>query len=130
MRWIAYVSNATGTNEIYVRPFMASGPSGVPALGEGQWQISTDGGTQPKWRADGKEIIFRGPPQARMAVDVKANGPLFEALVPQRLFTAPVDFGWDVTADGKRFLLAVAAGQQNTSPPITVVLNWPALVKK
>ena len=65
-----------------------------------------------------------------MAVDVKANGPAFEAGVPQRLFTAPLDFGWDVTGDGKRFLLAVAPGQHNTSAPITVVLNWPALLKK
>ena len=107
-------------------------PPGVPALGEARWQISKDGGAQPKWRADGKEIIFQGPPQgtAQMAVDVKANGPIIEPGVPQRLFTAPENFGWDVTGDGKRFLLAVAAGQQNTSPPITVVLNWPALLKK
>ena len=48
----------------------------------------------------------------------------------KRLFTGPVNFGWDVTGDGKRFLLAVAAGQQNASTPITVVLNWPALLKK
>jgi serine/threonine protein kinase len=130
MRWIAYVSNATGRSEVYVRPFMASGPSGVPALGEGTWQISTDGGTQPKWRADGKEIIFQGPLQARMAVDVKANGPVFEALAPQRLFTAPANFGWDVSGDGKRFLVAVATSQQTRSTPITVVLNWPSLVKK
>jgi hypothetical protein len=65
-----------------------------------------------------------------MAVDVNANGPVFDIRVPQRLFTAPLNFGWDVTGDGKRFLLAVAPGQQNTSTPITVVLNWPALVKK
>ena len=65
-----------------------------------------------------------------MAVDVKANGPAFEAGVPQRLFVAPLDFGWDVTADGKRFLLAVPPGQQSTETPITVVLNWKAELRK
>ena len=132
MRWIAYASSESGRTEIYVRPFIASGPSGVPALGEGKWQISKDGGTEPRWRADGKEIIFQAPPQGtvKMAVEVKGNGPVFEAGVPQRLFTAPLDFGWDVTGDGKRFLLAVALGQHNTSLPITVVLNWPAFLKK
>jgi hypothetical protein len=65
-----------------------------------------------------------------MVVDVKANGPVFEPGVPQPLFTAPGNLGWDVTGDGKRFLLAVEAGQQNTSTPLTVVLNWPALLKK
>ena len=130
MRWIAYTSNESGRYEIYVRPFIASGPSGVPALGEEKWPISKDGGIQPKWRADGKEIIFSGPMRAKMAVDVRANGPVFEPGVPQRLFTAPFSLGWDVTGDGKRFLLAVAAGQQNPSTPITVVLNWPALLKK
>ena len=105
-------------------------PPGVPALGEARWQISKDGGSYPKWRADGKEIIFQGPPQVKMAADVKANGLVFEPGVPQRLFTAPFSLGWDVTGDGRRILLAVAAGQQNPSTPITVVLNWPALLKK
>jgi poly(3-hydroxybutyrate) depolymerase len=65
-----------------------------------------------------------------MAVDVKANGAAFEAAVPQRLFLSPVDGGWDVTADGKRFLLAAPQGGQTAQVPITVVLNWPALLQK
>ena len=59
MRWVAYASNESGRNEVYVRPFAASGPGGVPAFGEGKWQVSRDGGSQPKWRADGKEISSR-----------------------------------------------------------------------
>jgi Tol biopolymer transport system component/predicted Ser/Thr protein kinase len=135
MRWIAYESDESGRFEIYVRPFLAhpesdKTPSGAPSLGEGKWQVSRDGGDSPKWRADGREIIFQAPPYgtAKMAVDVKANGAALEIGVPQRLFQAPIDYGWDVTPDGKRFLLAVPQGQQ--SAPVTVELNWPALLKK
>jgi Tol biopolymer transport system component len=128
MHWIAYSSNESGRFEIYVRPFLASGPAGVPALGEGKWQVSKDGGTNPVWRADGKEIIFpRGP--AKMAVDMKANGAAFEAGVPQMLFQV-TDNDWDVTPDGKRFLVSVPQLQQTGPVPITVVLNWPAQLKK
>jgi Tol biopolymer transport system component/predicted Ser/Thr protein kinase len=131
MRWIAYASNESGRYEVYVRPFTVSGPSGAPALGESKWQVSKDGGDYPKWRADGKEIIFQAPPNGatKMAVDVKASGAIFEIGVPQRLFQAQADGGWDVTADGKRFLLAGPQGQ-TAQVPITVVLNWPAQLKK
>jgi serine/threonine protein kinase len=131
MRWIAYQSNESGRNEVYVRPFLASGPSGAPALGERKIPISKDGGTEPKWPGDGKEIIFQAPPRgtSKMAVETKANGAAFG--VPQRLFTAPLDYGWDVTADGKRFLLAVLpTGQPSAVTPITVLLNWQAELKK
>jgi eukaryotic-like serine/threonine-protein kinase len=54
MRWIAYASNESGRSEVYVRPFLASGPSGAPSFGEGKWQLSRDGGDyNPKWSADG-----------------------------------------------------------------------------
>ncbi|MBZ5635666.1 MAG: serine/threonine-protein kinase [Acidobacteriia bacterium] len=132
MRWIAYTSNESGRSEVYVRPFTTSGPSGTPSLGEGKWQVSKDGGDYPAWRADGKEIIFQAPPNGtvKMAVDVRTKGAAFEAGVPQRLFQAPLDYGWDVTADGKRFLLAVPEIQQAAQVPITVVLNWQAQLKK
>jgi Tol biopolymer transport system component/tRNA A-37 threonylcarbamoyl transferase component Bud32 len=132
MRWVAYASNESGRFEVYVRPFVASGPSGAPALGEGKWQVSKDGGDRPKWSADGKQIFFEAPPNgtAKMAVDVKANGAAFEAAIPQRLFLSLADGGWDVTADGKRFLLAAPQGGQTAQVPITVVLNWPALLQK
>jgi hypothetical protein len=132
MRWVAYASNESGRLEVYVRPFVAAGPSGAPALGEGKWQVSRDGGDRPKWSADGKQIFFDAPPNgtAKMAVDVKANGAAFEAAIPQRLFLSPTDGGWDVTADGKRFLLAAPPGGQTTAQvPINVVLNWPALLQ-
>jgi eukaryotic-like serine/threonine-protein kinase len=133
MRWIAYTSNESGRAEVYVRPFIPSGPSGMPALGEGKWQVSKDGGQSPKWRGDGKEILFQAPPTGtrKMAVDVKANGAAFEIGIPQQVFQSPLDYGWDVTSDGKRFLMSVLPqGQQAAQVPITVVLNWPALLRK
>jgi dipeptidyl aminopeptidase/acylaminoacyl peptidase len=129
MRWIAFNSDETGRQEVYVRPFTTSGPSGAPTLGEGKWQLSKDGGDGPLWRADGKEIIFQAPPNGtkKMAVEVKTNGSAFEAGAPQLLFQPPIDYGWDVTADGKRFLLSVVpAGQQSAATPKTLNLNWQA----
>jgi eukaryotic-like serine/threonine-protein kinase len=131
MRWIAYSSNESGRTEIYVRPFIASPPS----LGEGKWQISRDGGGSPRWRADGKEIVFDAPPigSVKMAVEVNGSASAFQAGVPQRLFQnsgGAADIGWDITADGKRFLISLPPAQQSTQTPITVVLNWQAQLKK
>jgi Tol biopolymer transport system component/predicted Ser/Thr protein kinase len=137
MRWIAYTSNESGRTEVYVRPFLASGASGAsgtsgaPSLGEGKWQVSKDGGTLAKWRADGKELIFRAPNGSPMTVDVTATGAAFQAGVPKQLFALPPNVGdWDMTADGKRFLAAVPPVQQTTVTPITVVLNWQAALQK
>jgi hypothetical protein len=65
-----------------------------------------------------------------MAVDVSGNGAAFQMGTPKQLFAAPLNNSWDVTADGKRFLMTVVPGQQNTQTPITVVLNWQADLKK
>jgi hypothetical protein len=99
-------------------------------LGEGKWQVSKNGGTGAHWRNDGKEIIFRGPNGSPMTVDVNGTGAAFEMGTPQQLFAAPPNNGWSMTGDGKRFLMVVPPGQQNTQTPITVVLNWQADLKK
>lgn len=128
MRWMAYVSNESGREEIYVRPFIASGPT----LGDGKWQISRDGGRAPKWTSDGKQLIY-GTGSGAFAVDVRVNGNAFEAGAPQRLFRVPTAgniFSWDMTGDGKRFLIAAPVGTSTTQSPITVLMNWPALLKK
>ncbi len=142
MRWIAYASNESGREEIYVRRFIAasSGGKAGPALGEGKWQVSKDGaaaitaatsGSRPKWRADGKEIIFSGPTGSPMAVDVNGTGAAFQAGVPKQLFATPAAIGtWEVTADGKRFLMGMPSGGQTTDEPITVILNWQASLRK
>jgi Tol biopolymer transport system component len=130
MRWIAYNSNETGRAEVFVRPFLAAGPSGSPSLGEGKWQVSRDGGRFPRWRPDGKEILFEDTPlgTGKMAVEVEASDTAFEYGVPHELFHVPVGRGWD-SADGKRFLVAVPPIQP-AEVPITVVLNWTAALKK
>jgi Tol biopolymer transport system component len=128
--WIAYRSNKSGRPEIYVCPFVASGP----ALGKDEWQVSRDGvalGQRPRWSKEGKEILFMGPNNAMMAVEVNGNGAGFHMGAPQQLFTVTGQVGWDVTADGKRFLMSVPPGTgQQTQTPITVVLNWQADLKR
>jgi len=127
-RWISYQSNDSGRPEIYVRPFNASGP----ALGQGKWQISKDGGAVARWRADGKQIIFRAPDGSPMVADVTANGTAFQTSAPRQLFPLPSGAAtdWDVTPDGKRLLIPITRTQAVGDEPITVVLNWKASLKR
>jgi Tol biopolymer transport system component len=129
--WVTYMSDASGRSEIYARPF-------PPSEGGGQWLISNGGGTEPRWRGDGKELFYFSG-RKLMAVDVAATAS-FQAGVPKVLFEAPISNGtsfgntgsrhhWDVTADGKRFLINTDA-IENNSAPINVVLNWTATLKK
>ena len=101
--------------------------------------ISNSGGTQPRWRRDGKEILYLAANGEMTAVEVRTN-PIIKAGTPKALFRAPIlgfgtgPFGglnWDVTPDGQRFLINTAA---ETSDPgastINVVLNWTGLLKR
>jgi serine/threonine protein kinase len=122
--WMAYTSDESGQREVYARPFPAA---------EGQWKISIAGGEQPRWRGDGKELFFWGADGKMMAVPVKivaGASPSFEAGTPQPLFEAHVTrspsntlFEYDVSADGKRFLLVTDA-RAASAPSLTVVSNW------
>jgi Tol biopolymer transport system component len=127
-KWVAYTSNESGTNQVYVQPF----PSGGPRV-----QISVNGGTSPRWRRDGKELFFIGPPGVLMAVDIKGTSSTIEPGVPKRLFQPPNGFNsnFAVTDDGSRFLLAVPQNTINNlttvdDAPLTVILNWTASLKK
>ena len=131
--WIAYSSTETPGAGIYIRPFLARGPSGEPAVGQGKWQLSREAGNWAKWVGD--EIFFDEVPTGtgQYVAHVKTSGGLFQSDVPQRLFTGPVTGGigdWQISPDGKRFLWAVPQVQQSAQAPINVVLNWPALLKK
>jgi eukaryotic-like serine/threonine-protein kinase len=126
-RWVAYTSNESGRQEIYVQAFPATG---------GKWQISTDGGDQPSWRGDGKEIFFVNPKLQIMAVDVKP-GDAPEIGSPSSLFPihtlSSVSLhgsrsSYVASPDGQRFLV-VTSVESNVSP-ITVVLNWTAALPK
>ena len=122
-QWIAYVSDESGSLEIYLRP-VTNSAEGRLAVGA-KWRVSTNGGTQPHWRGDGKELLYRDRTGAMMSTGVTVQGGTAQTDVPQRLFVPPPNVnGWDVTGDGKRFLFAVPVAQQATSDPITVILNW------
>jgi eukaryotic-like serine/threonine-protein kinase len=129
-RWIAYASTETGGGHVYVRPFLAVGPSGVPAVGEGKWQVSKDAGNWPTWI--GKDIIFSDMPGGTSVFTVRVNtsGAVFESGIPQRLFTAPIAVDFDVSPDAQRFLWAVTQAQRTAQVPITVMLNWEEELKR
>jgi len=130
MRWIAYASTETGEADVFVRPFRVSAQSGLPELGDGKWQVSKEAGNWPRWRNQ-REILFSDAPTgtAIFAASVRTAGNAFETDIPQRLFAAR-RASWDVTPDGRRLLLAAAQAQRTAQAPITVVVNWPALLKK
>jgi Tol biopolymer transport system component len=121
-RWIAYWSFASGLPEVYVREVSAEGKAGP-----GQWQISQDRGFWPRWRADGKELLFFSKPGV-MAVDVRPDGRTFEAGAPRPLGIAVADDGGPqavgplrITRDGRRILLSMRA---EVREPIRVLVNW------
>jgi Tol biopolymer transport system component/predicted Ser/Thr protein kinase len=115
-KWISYVSNESGKNEIYVRSFPDTG---------GKWQISTASGEDPLWSRDGTEIFYDSGTKL-IAVPVK-TAPAFEAGTPQLLFEARIrqDQGlqYDVSGDGKKILLDEDVTQA-AETPITLVQNW------
>jgi Tol biopolymer transport system component len=134
-RWLAYTSNESGNSQVFVQRFQPGGP-GVDSGSGGKWQISTAGGSQPRWRRDGKELFCLASDRKLVAVPVQ-TGASFEAGVLSALFQVPAvpttsefAYQYDVTADGKRFLVKTLSSGDVTSQPLTVVLNWAAELKK
>jgi Tol biopolymer transport system component/predicted Ser/Thr protein kinase len=129
MRWLAYVSLETGNPEVYVRPFRVS-EAGEPALGDGKWQVSRNGGSWPLWRADNEILFSRFPVDATIfAVPVDTRGEAFESGVPERLALPAVTSSISAdSADGQRFMVAVRQNQGAAPATIGVVLNWPTLL--
>ena len=122
-KWIAYNSDETGSNEIYVQTLPPS---------RDRWPISTAGGVSPKWRADGRELFYTDAKRNLMVVDIKTE-PSFEAGLPRLLFDATtlrdIPLYFDVSADGQRFLVVKPAPDAGIRP-ITLVQNWMANLKK
>ena len=122
-RFVAYVSDESGSNEIYVRPF----PDGA-----GKWPVSVNGGSQLRWRSDGKEFYHVEGQAVLMAVSVSTEG-VFTLGQPQQLFESSdlIELGggvsptYDVSADGQRFVTVAPVGGDEAAPPkIRVVENW------
>ena len=124
-RWVAYTSNESGRNEVYVRPFTP--PGAAPRI-EGKWPVSREGGTAPVWRQDSRELIFRSASGAPMTVDITLTATTFDAGIPKPLFPMP-PVAWSATGDGKRFLVSMPP--LNDIPvPITIDLNWQTALKR
>jgi len=91
--------------------------------------VSRGGGSEPRWRGDGREIFYLAPDGKMMAVDVITT-PEFQAGTPKPLFqTSAGTIVGDVSADGKRLLLVAPAGP-SAAAPFTVVVDWSAGLKK
>jgi eukaryotic-like serine/threonine-protein kinase len=102
-KWVAYASDESGDWEVYVTTYPQA---------SGKWQVSRDGGTEPRWRGDGKEMYYLGPHEELTAVDVNA-GETFSAGAPAKLFTFQARAGisstdlftYDAAKDGQRFIV-------------------------
>ena len=124
-KWIAYTSDESGSPEVYVRRFPDTGT---------KWQISTHGGAQGHWRADGKELFYLALDGRLMGVDIKASSSV-EAGAPHALFNTGIAGAYVdrfnqylVMRDGQRFIVNRSAEDEN-SAPITVMMNWDATLR-
>jgi DNA-binding winged helix-turn-helix (wHTH) protein/Tol biopolymer transport system component len=131
-RWVAYASKESGREEVYVVPF--DGANGVESSSHGltgRSQVSAGGGRCPRWRRDGKEIFYLSPAGEMMVAVVEAKGTGLEVRTRQLLFRSPLEAPtftpYDVTSDGKKFVINVLV-QQNV--PLTMMVNWTANLKK
>jgi len=117
-----------------------------PDPAKGKWPVSPNGGVQPRWRKDGRELFYVAPDGKLMSVDVKDGGD-FSVGPPRTLFTMPFlpfgtsgpplnGFSYDVTSDGQRFVVIVPASSSGFSPldadppTITAVLDWTVALRK
>jgi Tol biopolymer transport system component len=121
-RWVAYVSDETGREEVNIQAFPEP---------RGKWSISTGGGRFPVWAQNGREVLYLAPDNKLMAVSLKLSADSVEPSAPRELFTVPwyltSDSPHDIAPDG-RFL--VRAATETGSEPLQVIVNWPALLKK
>jgi eukaryotic-like serine/threonine-protein kinase len=129
-RWLAYVSNESGTYEVVVQPF--------PDPSRGKWPISSNGGLQPRWRKDGRELFYVDGDQRLVAVAMSVDRDLVPGTATV-LFSLPVPRGpripggasyvYDAAPDGQRFLVSIPTNSARTVP-LTVTTNWMSLLKK
>ena len=122
-RWIAYTTNETGQFNVYVQPFLRAG---------GKTRISPNGGRNPHWRADGKELFYLAADGAMTAVPIDGTDVLTPGL-PETLFPAGVISAnqvYSVTRDGQRFLVSTRPQNAAAAPPLTVIVNWTSTLQK
>jgi Tol biopolymer transport system component len=118
-RWLAYASDETGRDEIYVQTIPPGG---------GKWQVSVDGGFGPLWAANGKELFYRS--ENKVMVVSYTSAPAFSPSPPQKLFDGRFEVhprregSYDISPDGKRFLMIKQVGQESGINRLNIVLNW------
>ncbi|HLY41721.1 MAG TPA: hypothetical protein VKR52_10925, partial [Terracidiphilus sp.] len=126
-KWVAYASNESGDWEVYVTTFPAA---------TGKWQVSRGGGTEPRWRGDGKELFYIGPKSMLTAVTVDTRDsfssgnptPLFRTQIRAQVSSTD-QFSYDVTKDGQRFLVNKYAKPAQVAP-LHIILNATAGLAK
>jgi len=119
---LAYLSYESGRNEVYVTSFPGR---------SSKWQVSTNGGREPRWRADGKELFYFTSDNVLTAVEVKTSASGLELGAARPLFTFQLRAlrgAFDVSADGRHFLVNTIANED--LPPLMLVTNWTAELKK
>jgi hypothetical protein len=127
-KWISYTSNESGRYEVYVQPFPPTGS---------RLQISTEGGTDGRWRGDSGEIFYIAPDNILMSVELSYDGNTIKPSAPRPLFPIPIGgqrgvgvrFNYAVTSDGERFVIDTQLETPHLSP-IVVVQNWTAELEK
>ena len=125
-RWIAYTSNESGQFEVYVQPFPGPG---------GKWQVSTDGGSNPVWERNGRELFYLSSKKI-MSVNVAtqrsfhASMPRSVADIPPTLLTALATSFYDVSLDGQRFLFIKPDTENGPPQEVRVVQNWTEELKQ
>jgi hypothetical protein len=127
-RWISYTSNESGRYEVYIQSFPPTGA---------KRQISTEGGTDGRWRGNGREIFYIAPDNVLMSVELRYDKDTIQPSAPRPLFRSPIGgqrgigirFNYAVSPDGERFLIDTQLETLHSSP-IVVVLNWTAELEK
>ena len=123
-RFLAYVTNESGRPEVYVTPY--------PGLGR-KWQVSSNGGGYPRWRRDGREIVYQALDGSVTAAAVAAVGASFAVASETPLFrartAATAEYVFQPTADAQRFLVVETIGEDVTTP-LVVTLGWQALLRR
>jgi Tol biopolymer transport system component len=120
--WMAYISDQSGREEVFVGPFPP---------GSAKWQVSTEGGGEPRWRADGKEIFYRTQEGILMAAEISTAGGRIAVGAVRPLFQTSAESifsSYDVSSDGQRFLINTPVSESKPQP-LTLVLNWTALLE-
>ena len=136
-RWLLYATAGPAVRTAFVnsRPevFVEALSIDAEARGGRKWQISTAGGANPTWSGDGREIFYLALDGTMMSVPTESSENSFRAGTPKRLFSTSLVPGglrnYDVTRDGKRFLLNVPMPVDGEEP-ITVIQNWPKLLER